>query len=276
MASGLAAGLALSSCAADKHADEAETGDVANEPFDYLPPSTMPTAGVQQFLTADETKLLDALMARILPGSAEDPGAHESGAVLFVDAMLAEFAAFDEPTYQSGPFVGDPSSVSELPQGVADLSPDELERYGFQGKMAPQETYRQGLAQLAAYAQQQLGVPFASAAAAQQDQIVGALADGTAPFDKPKAKDFFKRVRKDTIHAVFSDPVYGGNRDMIGWKLVGYPGAQRVWTPVELKHGPDPSRQYQGLMELHRSHPGRPGPDNVIRPVQEPDPKVHP
>jgi gluconate 2-dehydrogenase gamma chain len=141
--------------------------------------------------------------------------------------------------------------------------------------MTPQETYRKGLAQLAAYAQQQLGVAFTAATPDQQDQIVKALSDGTAPLDKPKAKDFFKRVRTDTIHAVFADPAYGGNRDMVGWKLIGYPGAQRVWTPVELKQGPDPSRRYQGLMDLHRSHPGRPGPDNVIRPVQEPDPKVH-
>jgi gluconate 2-dehydrogenase gamma chain len=274
--SGVGAALALSSCGEDHHADHAETGDVDNEPFDYLPPSTMPTAGVQQYLTKDEASLLDALMSRILPGTAADPGAHESGAVLFVDAMLAEFASFDEPTYQLGPFVGDPASANQLPQGVDKLSDDDLQRYGFQGKMPPQETYRNGLAQLADYAQQQLGVPFTAATAAQQDQIVGALADGSAPFDKPKAKDFFKRVRTDTIHAVFSDPMYGGNRDMIGWKLVGYPGAQRVWTPIELKQGPDPSRQYQGLMELHRSHPGRPGPDNVIRPVQEPNPKVHP
>ena len=35
---------------------------------------------------------------------------------------------------------------------------------------------------------------------------------------------------------MFGDPMYGGNRDMVGWKLIGYPGAQRQYTPDDIKN----------------------------------------
>ncbi|MGN6484303.1 MAG: gluconate 2-dehydrogenase subunit 3 family protein, partial [Thermomicrobiales bacterium] len=28
----------------------------------------------------------------------------------------------------------------------------------------------------------------------------------------------------------FADPVHGGNRDMVGWKLIGFPGAHLSWA----------------------------------------------
>ena len=44
----------------------------------------------------------------------------------------------------------------------------------------------------------------------------------------PEAKDFFKLVLEDTYEGMFADPVYGGNHCFAGWKLIGYPGAQRA------------------------------------------------
>jgi hypothetical protein len=35
---------------------------------------------------------------------------------------------------------------------------------------------------------------------------------------------------------MFADPVYGGNKDFNGWKLVGFPGGQAVYTPVDLQN----------------------------------------
>jgi gluconate 2-dehydrogenase gamma chain len=272
---GATAALGMAGCS-DGHADEVVGDDVEAAPFGYVPPSQPPRSGIQRFLTKDEAQLLDALTAEILPGTPEDPGAREAGVVTFIDAMLADFADFDEPTYVQGPFVSKDSDADRLPDGAADLAGDELARYGFQGAMPPQETYRAGLRALDAYARSTVGTSFTAATDEQRHQLVTALADGTATgFDAPQADDFFDRVRADTIHAVFADPLYGGNRDMVGWRLIGYPGAQRVWTPEELQTGPNPTRGYQGLQELHHAHPGRPGPSGVIRPVQEPDPAVH-
>lgn len=72
-----------------------------------------------------------------------------------------------------------------------------------------------------------------------------------------KSKDFFKMVLEDVYEGMFSDPVYGGNRDLAGWKLVGYPGAQRAYTEYELIHGPQHKR-VQGLRDMPAMNPGVP------------------
>ena len=72
-----------------------------------------------------------------------------------------------------------------------------------------------------------------------------------------KSKDFFKMVLEDVYEGMFSDPIYGGNRELAGWKLVGYPGAQRAYTAEELKHGPQHKR-VQSLREMPAMNPGVP------------------
>ena len=72
-------------------------------------------------------------------------------------------------------------------------------------------------------------------------------------------------VLEDTYEGMFSDPVYGGNRDYIGWKLVGYPGAQRAYTPYELMHGPQHKR-VQASRDMPPMNPGVPQ-DHVILPI---------
>jgi gluconate 2-dehydrogenase gamma chain len=73
-------------------------------------------------------------------------------------------------------------------------------------------------------------------------------------------------LQDDTVEGMFADPVYGGNRNYVGWALIGYPGAQRAYTPSELKTGPQ-HRRIQGLRELHPIHPGRVQ-EHVILPIE--------
>src|SRR5690349_8312079 len=35
---------------------------------------------------------------------------------------------------------------------------------------------------------------------------------------------FFSLLRQNTIEGMFCDPIHGGNVDMVGWQLVGFPG----------------------------------------------------
>ena len=66
---------------------------------------------------------------------------------------------------------------------------------------------------------------------ASRTRLLGDLEDGKVPgFKKPTEGGFFKMLLEDIYEGMFSDPVYGGNRDLAGWKLVGYPGAQRAYT----------------------------------------------
>ena len=34
------------------------------------------------------------------------------------------------------------------------------------------------------------------------------------------------------MEGYFADPIYGGNRDMVGWKLVGFPGVRYDFRDV--------------------------------------------
>jgi gluconate 2-dehydrogenase gamma chain len=38
---------------------------------------------------------------------------------------------------------------------------------------------------------------------------------------------------------MFCDPAYGGNRDGVGWKLIGFPGAQWGYSDEQMKLGFD-------------------------------------
>ena len=43
-------------------------------------------------------------------------------------------------------------------------------------------------------------------------------------FEGVSAKTFFDLILENTIEGFFADPIYGGNRDMVGWQYVGFPG----------------------------------------------------
>ncbi|GAB3003025.1 gluconate 2-dehydrogenase subunit 3 family protein [Amycolatopsis acidiphila] len=50
---------------------------------------------------------------------------------------------------------------------------------------------------------------------------------------------FFRIVREHTVQGYFGDPAYGGNRDLAGWKLVGFPGAQWGYSAEQMRPGVD-------------------------------------
>jgi gluconate 2-dehydrogenase gamma chain len=98
-----------------------------------------------------------------------------------------------------------------------------------------QDFYRRGLAQLEAYCRATYKQSFAQLDSAKQDEVIGALEQGKASgFTWPTAREFFNTVRTHTMEGMFADPIYGGNRDFAGWRLVGFPGAQGNFTAVDL------------------------------------------
>jgi len=100
-----------------------------------------------------------------------------------------------------------------------------------------QDFYRRGLAQLDAYCRATYKETFVRLDAGRQDAVITALEQGKATgFMWPDARAFFETVRTHTIEGMFADPVYGGNKDFNGWKLVGFPGGQAVYTPVDLQN----------------------------------------
>jgi len=78
-------------------------------------------------------------------------------------------------------------------------------RDGYQGKATPRQVYREGLKDLKGFDQ----LP-----PAEQDNKLRQI----------ETTLFFLLLRRNTIEGMFCDPVHGGNIDMVGWQLIGYPG----------------------------------------------------
>ena len=99
-----------------------------------------------------------------------------------------------------------------------------------------QDFYRRGLAQLDAYCRKTHGVPFVRLPVAGQDEVIKAVEEDKAgEFAWATAQAFFTTIRTHTMEGMLADPIYGGNRDFAGWRLVGFPGGQPLFTPEDLE-----------------------------------------
>jgi gluconate 2-dehydrogenase gamma chain len=91
-------------------------------------------------------------------------------------------------------------------------------------------TYRAGLAALEGYARAAAGAPFTALPPERQDQLLIDLEQNRAAGFGPSSSAFFDLVLGHTLEGTFCDPHYGGNRDFIGWELIGYPGLRLAVT----------------------------------------------
>jgi len=163
----------------------------------------------KHFFTAAERRCVDALVSRLIPTDELGPGAREAGVVDFIDDQLAGSYGSGERWYMQGPFG------------------EGLETQGYQGPHAPAGLYRAAIASLDAYSRINFAErTFAELSEGEQDAVLKQIEDGELELEGVSASAFFGLLRENAIEGFFCDPVYGGNRDMIGWRLVGFPGAR--------------------------------------------------
>lgn len=261
------------------------------------PSSTSTTAPdrARRFFTPHEAALVEAATARILPGSPDDPGAREAEVVVYIDGLLSAGGWASEPVYRSGPFPSpddlleeededededeeddgggeddeedDPVDLGTTPFGVTRRPIGALERWGEQSMVPPPDVYRLGLAGLDGWAEEREGAPFLELDDEAQDRVLADLEDGLATtFDEVSGEDLFALLRQHTIEGAFSDPIYGGNRNMVGWELIGWPGAQRAYSTTDLQTEAPP-RPPQSLEHLPHAHPGETDRDEPVQPL---------
>lgn len=222
-----------------------------------------------RFLNPHQVALVEAIAARIIPGDEDDPGAVEAGSVDFIDRMLAAHEGFARRTYTDGPFARTYTGDEPEPEdGVIWVHEDEIERYGWQSGFTPRQLYEMGLARLDALSEQRHGGSFVDLDEGEQDDLLLALEededdDVAEVFDPIGASTFFDLVRRNVIEGFLADPMYGGNRDLVGWQLVGFPGAQRAYSPEELLD-PDFQRPPQSLAQLAMLHGDHGDPDALL------------
>ena len=147
-AASVSVGGALAACGEGEQptAQVATNVDATNLPAP--PPTQQPImCAVTSFFSREEAETVDAIVARLIPGTADDPGAREACVPAYIDHKLASFESFSTPTYFRPPFAK-PVKHSTGPQphaaGAILVDAKELPRYGFQGVHDPAGCIPQG------------------------------------------------------------------------------------------------------------------------------------
>ena len=162
-----------------------------------------------RFLTDAERRCVDAIVSRLIPTDDAGPGAREAGVIDFIDNQLAGQFGRGERWYMRGPFV------------------EGTEQQGYQSEQTPAELNRAAIESLDKYSRDRFdGKVFAELPEAEQDAILKRMDEGELELDGVSASAYFSMVHENAIEGFFCDPIYGGNRDMIGWRYVGFPGAR--------------------------------------------------
>ena len=162
-----------------------------------------------RFFTSDEWAFVNAASARLIPDDASGPGAVEAGVPEYIDRQMSTPWATGALWYMQGPFNADAPATM-----------------GYQSQLAPQQIYRLGIAAANGFMQKAQGKSFAQLATDAQDAALQAIESGHAVFEAVPAKLFFSMLLQGVREGFFADPVHGGNRGLVGWKLIGFPGAR--------------------------------------------------
>jgi len=186
------------------------------KPFAALPPDP-PPGGRWYVFTPEEARTVEAVVDRLIPADELSIGGKEAGCASFIDRQLAGSYGSSDRLYMQGPFAAG------------------LPTQGYQGSATPAGRYREGLAALNKHARATLGgKAFFELAPAEQDKVLQDFEAGKVEY-KPAA-GFFNLVLQNTMEGFFADPIYGGNKDMAGWKFIGFPGARYDYRDYVTAH----------------------------------------
>jgi gluconate 2-dehydrogenase gamma chain len=192
-------------------------------------PGTLDDIGDDERLFFDEHQWLtiEAATARIIPTD-HDPGAREAGVARFIDLYLSGIKYIYASADGSGFLELDGALAESWREHIAEL----------------QALYADGIRRIERLASELFDTSFSELSDEEQDQVLVELS-GT-PKPEPMASlesrgsgygfalqsdvglDFFSTLCLHTRQGFYCDPVYGGNRDRIGWAVIGFPGPERL------------------------------------------------
>jgi len=108
---------------------------------------------------------------------------------------------------------------------------------GYQLPFTPAELFRTALRGIADDLQKSRGVAFERLAGADQDAYLTLLQTTPRDLGGVPGRVFFESLLGMTIEGYFCDPVYGGNRGMAAWRMIGFPGAHGAYYDLVDRHG---------------------------------------
>jgi gluconate 2-dehydrogenase gamma chain len=172
-----------------------------------------PSSFAPTYFNSAEWAFINAAVGRLIPSEGAGPGGVDAGVPEFIDRQMELPYGHGAYFYLKGPFL--------------DNSPPTL---GYQLRYTPREIYRLGIAAVNSATQKSQGKDFAQLVAADQDRFLAEMEKGEVTFTTVPATVVFAQLLTNTKEGFFSDPLYGGNRGMVAWKWIGFPGARADFT----------------------------------------------
>jgi gluconate 2-dehydrogenase gamma chain len=169
-------------------------------------------------LNATEQAFLSAAYDTIIPADALSPSGTECGLVTYIDRQLAGAWGGGARMYRAGPFI-----------------PSKPE-YGYQLPLTPREYFAEGIKATNAWTTKTYGREFDRLSPADRAATLTAMERSQAQFEGLDAKPFFEALLTSAMEGFFADPIYGGNRNKAGWRMVGYPGLPATWANKALEY----------------------------------------
>nr|WP_269135816.1 gluconate 2-dehydrogenase subunit 3 family protein [Sporosarcina cyprini] len=204
-------------------------------------PAMDSSGGLQEarvfFSRVEDFDILSAATERILPKDELGPGAIELGVPYFIDKQLNTDWGSNAKEYMKGPFVLNMKHTGNHNQNKdqdsqgpnADTQvPVPSPRY--QTKMTRSEIFILGLREMDRVSQEEFGTRFVEANPDQQDDVLKKFEAGAYELSGVGSQNFFNLLRSCTLEGAYCDPVYGGNKDMMGWKMKEYPGPRASYA----------------------------------------------
>jgi gluconate 2-dehydrogenase gamma chain len=198
----------------------------------HVPEPVKPT---YLFFNAEEVLFIEAACERLIPADESGPGALGAGVPNYLDKQLGGAWGAGERLYRSGPWqLGTPSQGYQLPFTPAELFHAAL-------RVIDRDLKAQGRA-------------FHELSGEAQDAYLKSLESGAHDLDGIPSAVFFDMLLKMSVEGFFADPVYGGNRDMVAWRMIGFPGAYADYFEAIDRHGEKFVREPMSLAEDGHGH----------------------
>jgi gluconate 2-dehydrogenase gamma chain len=182
-------------------AADAQTAAVRAVP----PPSQEPAGYV--FLKPLEAPFIEAVVDHMVPKDELTPSGTDIGIATYIDRALAGSWGKGDRLYMQGPWgKGTPNQGYQLP-----LTPAALFRAGIEGSNT--------------YCRKTFGKTFDKCTAQQKETFLKDLSAGKITFEGGlPGRGFFGALYQTVMEGMFGDPIYGGNKDKVVWKMLGFPG----------------------------------------------------
>src|SRR3954451_11012185 len=165
-----------------------------------------PTAGYI-YLKPAEAAFVEALVDHMIPKDALTGSGTEIGIATFIDRALAGSWGKGDRLYLQGPWA----------KGTANQ--------GYQLPLAPAELYRASIQGSNAYCRKTYRGDFSKCSAQDRETFLKDLSSGKITFEGGlPGRAFFTMLHDNVMEGMFADPIYGGNKDKAGWKMIGFPG----------------------------------------------------